>query len=216
MIPFTSSIGRAGTFLLGKIVKGLAASGIHPNVFTAFGLVIAAGAAFAFGYGKFFLGGLIVLFNGFFDMLDGRVARLTGQVSAFGGFFDSVIDRYADLAVFFGLLVYYARLGRLHYVVLVAFAMTGAIMVSYSRARAECQIPLCKVGFMERPERLVLIVIGGLFDCMAAVLWVLAIISNITVIQRIYYTWQATTHAPAPRAERTELPAKAGQRSSGH
>lgn len=200
MIPFTSSIGRGAKFLLDKIVAGLAASGIHPNVFTAFGVVIAAGAAFAFGYGKFFLGGCIVLFNGFFDILDGQVARKSGRVSVFGGFFDSAMDRYADLAVFFGLLVYYARLGRLHYVVLVAFAMTGAIMVSYSRARAECLIPLCKVGFMERPERLVLIIVGGLFDRMAAVLWVLAIISNITVIQRIYYTWQVTKSAPPPKA----------------
>jgi CDP-diacylglycerol--glycerol-3-phosphate 3-phosphatidyltransferase len=198
MLPLTSSIGRGAKFLLDKIVQVLAAWRIHPNVFTAFGLVIASAAAFAFGYGRFFLGGWIVLFNGLFDILDGQVARRTHTVSVFGGFFDSVMDRYADLAVFFGLLVYYARLGRLHYVVLVAFAMTGAIMVSYSRARAECLIPTCKVGFMERPERLVLIIIGGLFNRMAEALWVLAVISNITVIHRIYYTWQQTKPSGKP------------------
>ncbi len=192
MLPFTSHIGRAAQFLLDKIVWAMAVSRIHPNIFTGFGLVIAAAAAWAFGYGRFFLGGWIMILNGLFDMLDGRVARLTKTVTPFGGFFDSVVDRYADLAVFFGLLVYYARLGRLSYVVLVAFAMTGSIMVSYARARAECLIPTCKVGFMERPERVVLIIIGALFNRMAPALWVIAVLSNITVIHRIVYTWQVT------------------------
>jgi len=121
-------------------------------------------------------------------MTDGRVARVTNTVSSFGGFFDSVVDRYSDLALYFGLLVYYARVNRFFYVVLTALAMTGSVMVSYVRARAESQIEQCKVGFMERPERIVLLIIGGLFDRMAPVLWVIAVISNITVIHRILYT----------------------------
>ncbi len=126
-------------------------------------------------------------------MVDGRVARATNQVTMFGAFFDSVIDRYSDVALFFGLLVYYARANRFFYVVLVAFVMVSSVMVSYTRARAESLIPLCKVGFMERPERIVLIIIGALTNHMAPVLWVIAVLSLITVIHRIRYTYEQTT-----------------------
>src|SRR5262249_25818191 len=142
--------------------------------------------------GKFFWAGVVVIGAGVFDMVDGRVARETGQVTRFGGFFDSVIDRYSDLALFMGLLVYYASINRFFYIVLTAIVMTGSVMTSYARARAENVIPSCKVGFMERPERVVLIIIGALFDRMAAVLWVLAVLSNVTVIHRMIHTWEET------------------------
>jgi len=93
------------------------------------------------------------------------------------------------------LLVYYSVSGRTPYVVLAAVATAGSVMVSYARARAESLIPLCKVGFMERPERLVLLIIGGLFNRMGPVLWVIAVVSTITVIHRIVYTWQETRAA---------------------
>ena len=95
-------------------------------------------------------------------MVDGRVARETNRVTRFGGFFDSVLDRYSDLAVLVGLLVYYASINRYFYVVLTAIVMTGTVMISYTRARAENTIPRCKVGFLERPERVVLVIIGAL------------------------------------------------------
>jgi CDP-diacylglycerol--glycerol-3-phosphate 3-phosphatidyltransferase len=123
-------------------------------------------------------------------MVDGRVARATKQVTRFGGFFDSVLDRYSDLALYMGLLVYYASINRFFYIVLTAIVMTGSVMVSYARARAECTIPKCKVGFLERPERVVLIIIGALFNRMAPVLWVIAVLSNLTVIHRMIYTFQ--------------------------
>src|ERR1035438_8728726 len=110
--------------------------------------------------------------------------------AAFGGFFDSVLDRYSDLALYIGLLVYYAGINRFFYIVLTAIVMMGSVMVSYTRARAENAIPKCKVGFLERPERVVLIIIGALFDRMAAVLWVIAVLSNVTVIHRMIYTFQ--------------------------
>jgi CDP-diacylglycerol--glycerol-3-phosphate 3-phosphatidyltransferase len=125
-----------------------------------------------------------------FDMVDGRVARATSQVTRFGGFFDSVLDRYSDLALYIGLLVYYASINRFFYIVLTAIVMMGSVMVSYTRARAENAIPKCKVGFLERPERIVLIIIGALFDRMAAVLWVIAVLSNVTVVHRMIYTFQ--------------------------
>jgi len=180
-------------------VHGLALTRISPNVLTFMGLVINIAAAVLFGFANadnqrrmFIYAGLVIIGAGIFDMVDGRVARETGQVTSFGGFFDSVIDRYSDLALFFGLLVYYARANRFFYIVLVAVVMTGSVMVSYTRARAESLIGQCKVGFMERPERIVLVIIGALFNRMGPVLWVIAILSNITVVHRIVYTWRQT------------------------
>jgi CDP-diacylglycerol--glycerol-3-phosphate 3-phosphatidyltransferase len=137
-------------------------------------------------------------------MVDGRVARATNQVTTFGAFFDSVIDRYSDVALFFGLRVYYARANRFFYLLLVAFVMTSSVMVSYTRARAEALIGHCKVGFMERPERIVLVIIGALFagvGAMAPVLWVLAVLSTITVIHRIRYTYLQTKLMAETEAE---------------
>ncbi|MBV8892533.1 MAG: CDP-alcohol phosphatidyltransferase family protein, partial [Acidobacteria bacterium] len=126
----------------------------------------------------------------------------SNQVTRFGAFFDSVLDRYSDAALFFGLLVYYARGYRFFYVVLAALVMISCIMVSYTRARAESLIGTCKVGFMERPERLVLIIVGALFNRMAPVLWVIAVLSTLTVIHRMYYTWQQTEELEAGRSGR--------------
>ena len=119
--------------------------------------------------------------------------RATSQVTRFGGNFYSALDRYSDLALYIGLLVYYAGINRFFYIVLTAIVMTGSVMVSYTRARAENTIPKCKVGFLERPERVVLIIIGALFDRMAAVLWVIAVLSNVTVIHRMIYTFREAT-----------------------
>jgi CDP-diacylglycerol--glycerol-3-phosphate 3-phosphatidyltransferase len=163
-------------------------------VLTFLGLVINIVAAYLFAAGSFRWAGAVVIGAGLFDMVDGRVARETNRVTRFGGFFDSVLDRYSDLALLMGLLVYYASINRFFYVVLTAIVMTGSVMVSYTRARAENTIPKCKVGFLERPERVVLLIIGALFDRMAPVLWVIAVLSNLTVIHRMIYTWQETKH----------------------
>jgi CDP-diacylglycerol---glycerol-3-phosphate 3-phosphatidyltransferase len=111
-------------------------------------------------------------------------------VTRFGGFFDSVLDRYSDLALLMGLLVWYGSINRSFYVVLTAIVMAASVMVSYTRARAEATIPSCKVGFMERPERVVLLIIGALADRMAPVLWVIAVLGNLTVVHRMIFTWQ--------------------------
>jgi CDP-diacylglycerol--glycerol-3-phosphate 3-phosphatidyltransferase len=128
--------------------------------------------------------------RGLFDMLDGEVARVSRSETEFGAFYDSVIDRYSDVIILQGLMVYYARKQMLEYVVLVGVVFMGAVLTSYARARAESLIHKCKVGFMERPERLVLLIIGGLSNRMEAVLWILAVLGNWTVINRIYYTWK--------------------------
>ena len=198
-MTWTRGFGNACGKLLHAIVTRMALARISPNILTFLGLVINVIAAVLFGYGNaenqarlFRYAGLVVFAAGFFDLVDGRVARASNQVTRFGGFFDSVLDRYSDAALFFGLLVYYARANRFFYVVLAALVMISCIMVSYTRARAESLIGTCKVGFMERPERLVLIIIGAMFNRMAPVLWVIAVISTITVIHRMYYTWQQT------------------------
>jgi len=189
-MTFTRAIGVACNKIIRLIVRGLALSKIHPNVLTFIGLVINIGAAYTLAMGKFFAGGMIVLGAGLFDMVDGRVARETNQVTRFGGFFDSVLDRYSDCALLIGLLVYYGTINRPFYVVLTAIVMASSVMISYTRARAENTIPSCKVGFMERPERIVLLIIGALFDRMAPVLWILAVFSTLTVIHRMIYTFR--------------------------
>jgi CDP-diacylglycerol--glycerol-3-phosphate 3-phosphatidyltransferase len=191
-MTYTRAIGLIADKIICALVRTLALWRIHPNALTFLGLVINAAAAVLLARGRFQAAALVIMTAGLFDMVDGRVARSTNQVTPFGGFFDSVVDRYSDLVLLMGLLVYYASINRFFYVVLTAVVMTGSVMVSYVRARAECIIPKCKVGFMERPERIVLLIIGALFDRMAAALWVIAILSNITVIHRMLYTWQET------------------------
>lgn len=186
------SIGWFFDVIIRWIVRMLALSKIHPNYLTFIGLLINMWAAWVFSIGNFRTAGLIVIGAGLFDMVDGRVARETNRVTKFGGFFDSVLDRYSDLGLLIGLLVYYSSINRNFYVVLTAVVMVGTVMVSYTRARAENTIPRCKVGFMERPERVVLLIIGALFGVMAKALWVLAILSNITVLSRMILTWNET------------------------
>src|SRR5206468_1231872 len=203
-MTWTSAFGRACGWLLDRIVHTLALTRISPNALTFVGLMINIAAAFLFGHanaansGRMFLyAGLVIIGAGVFDMVDGRVARRTNQVTLFGAFFDSVIDRYSDVVLFFGLLVYYARINHSRYVVLTAFVMVTSLMVSYTRARAEALIGSCKVGFMERPERIVLIILGALFQwagVLAPVLWVLAVLSTITVVHRIQYTYIKTKY----------------------
>ena len=209
-MTYTRAIGLACNKIILLMVRGLALTRIHPNVLTFLGLVINGVAAALLASGKFVAAALVIIAAGVFDMVDGRVARETNQVTRFGGFFDSVLDRYSDLGLLMGLLVYYGTINRPFYVVLTAVVMTGSVMVSYTRARAENTIPKCKVGFLERPERIVLLIIGALFNRMAPVLWVIAVLSNVTVAARMIYTWQETKRledaqlraAPAPEGEK--------------
>lgn len=199
-MTFTRAIGVGGQKIVTAIVHGLSLSRIHPNVLTLLGLVINLCAAVLLAYGQFRWAGAVIIFAGLFDMVDGRVARATNRVTRFGGFFDSVLDRYSDLGLLVGLLVWYGSINRFSYVVLTAVAMAASVMISYTRARAENSIPTCQVGFMERPERVVLVIIGALFDHMAPVLWILAVLGNLTVVHRMVFTWQE-----AKRLEEAQL-----------
>ncbi len=199
MISISRKIGDGGTWILNKIVRALVRLGVSPNFLTFFGMTINVVAGFYFGYGYFRIGGLIVLGASVFDMLDGRVARESNRVSKFGAFYDSVIDRYSDMAIYLGLLIYYYQIQSMRFVIIVGLVILGSVMTSYTRARAESLISSCKVGFLERPERIVLIILGGLFNCIPQALWVILVFSHLTVVSRIYYTRKQLRAAGDPR-----------------
>ena len=199
-MTYTRAIGLGCNKIIRLIVRGLALSRIHPNVLTFLGLVINIAAAYLLAIGQQRWAGAVIIGAGLFDMVDGRVARETNRVTRFGGFFDSVLDRYSDLALLIGLLVWYGSINRPLYVVLTALVMAASVMISYTRARAENSIPTCKVGFMERPERVVLLIIGALFDRMSPVLWAIAVLGNLTVVHRMVFTYQE-----AKRLEEAQL-----------
>lgn len=185
-------LGVVGKAILNAIVNPLSALRVNPNILTLIGLAINILAAILFAKGMFTLAGLVVLFASIFDMVDGEVARRTGRVTKFGAFFDSVIDRYSDMVLLLGLVLWYAKLDRILYTSVVVMSLIGSIMTSYTRARAESLIPTCKVGFLERPERIVLLIIGSLSNRMGAAMWAMAVLTNWTVVSRICYTWQET------------------------
>jgi CDP-diacylglycerol--glycerol-3-phosphate 3-phosphatidyltransferase len=171
---------------------------VSPDVLTITGLALngVACACFAFAGGKDYTapallrtGGLVAFLASIFDMIDGRVARRRGRGTKFGAYLDSTMDRYSDMVLYMGLMILYARLNRTPLMVLVWVAAFGSFMTSYARARAESLIPRCTVGLLERPERIVLLVFGALTNRIAAVLWVIAILSNLTAVQRVVYTY---------------------------
>jgi len=186
----TRTIGRYLSWPIDRLAALLAPTGIPPNVITWAALVANLWAGVLFAVGRFAAGGGMMILAGLCDVLDGPVARRQKRVSLFGGFLDSILDRYADLILFLGLLVYYARVNRFLYAVLAGAAMAGAVMVSYAKARAESLVPTKEVGFWERPERLVLMIVGALSNRMPLALWLLAIGPNITVVHRIVNTWK--------------------------
>ena len=194
----TGFIGSVCMFPLRAIISASVALGIHPNVLTLIGVLINVGAAWALGRDHFLLAGLIMIVANIFDFIDGKVAHITNTVSRFGAFWDSTLDRFSDIALFLGLIYLYATVRRTDYVMVTALAMMFSIMTSYARARAESLIDKCKVGFMERPERIVLFMIGAFTDRMAAVLWVILVLSIVTVANRIHYTYLALNDRPIP------------------
>jgi len=191
----SQKIGQGAQIILKGIIRILAFSHITPNHLTFLGFVMSIVTAWLFARGLFTTAGVMLIVTGLFDMVDGMVARQTHCDTPFGAFLDSVTDRYSDLIVYIGLLIYYGQQDRMSYVVLVGIVMMGSVLTSYTRARAESLIDKCKVGFLERPERIVLLIIGS-FYFMDPVLWVIAVLSNWTVIHRILYTKAKMTDRP--------------------
>lgn len=176
-IRFKGVLDPAGAFL-NKL-------GIHPNTMTLLGLAGHLGAAILIAFGEIRWGGVVVLLTAPVDALDGTMARLRGKPSRFGGFLDSVVDRYAELILLGGLLVYYTQRTEWLPIVLVYVAAAGSIMVSYTKARAEGLGFKVNVGLLTRVERYIVIVPCLIFNIPLIMLWILAIFTNITAIQRI-------------------------------
>ena len=197
-MTFTGLVGTVCMFPLRAIIAASIALRIHPNTLTLIGVLINVAAAWALGRDQFRVAGVIMIVANIFDFIDGKVAHITNTVSRFGAFWDSTLDRFSDIALFLGLIYLYADLRRTDYVMVAALAMMFSIMTSYARARAESLIEKCKVGFMERPERIVLFMIGAFTDRMAAVLWVILILSIVTVANRIHYTYLVLNNRPMP------------------
>ncbi len=200
---FGASIGRGAKRILDALVEWLANGGVHPNVLTLIGVCINVFCGLLFGFGHFFWAGLVMIFANLFDMLDGSVARRTGNVTKFGAFFDSSLDRLSDMVAFIGIMFFYATNTPQRSMLNVFLAGVGlmfSVMVSYTSARSESLIPKNDVGFLRRPERIVLVIIGALStfpnstnffaNRMPAVLWVLAITGVWTFVQRMIYTWR--------------------------
>jgi len=215
-MTFTGTIGKFSMFPLRAIIQISVALGISPNTLTLIGVLINCAAGFALAHNRFVLAGVIMICANIFDFIDGKVAFITGRQSEFGAFWDSTLDRFSDLALFTGLIWLYAKLGRTDYVLITTLTLIFAIMTSYARARAECLIEKCKVGFMERPERIVLFMIGAFTNRMAAILWVILVLSILSVANRIHYTYLELNNKPMPsgvfaraffwRDERTTIP----------
>jgi CDP-diacylglycerol--glycerol-3-phosphate 3-phosphatidyltransferase len=165
---------------------------LRPNQLSCLGLVCSMVAAAAFVADQRRAGALCMALAGALDILDGSLARVSGRTSPFGAFLDSVLDRYSDLLVLAGLAFLFARLGRLDAVGAVLLAIIGTVMVSYTRARAESVDVECRVGLMERGERMLVLIAGALFDLLVPALWVVALGANATAVHRIAHTWRAT------------------------
>jgi CDP-diacylglycerol--glycerol-3-phosphate 3-phosphatidyltransferase len=199
---------RGGVYrILDPLTGWLAARRVHPNLLTTVGFLVTTGAALAFHQHAVRTAGFLVLLGGFFDILDGRVARLTGLGSKFGAFYDSTLDRVSEIAVYVGLLSLYndyrLELGDVGMIYLIMLAMAGSLMVSYTRARAEALGLDCRVGLMPRAERVVLIGAASLFFGTAwnglvlkGVIVILAVLTNITAFQRIVWVYQHAAGVP--------------------
>lgn len=195
-------IGSVSARILDLLVRSLVRLNPNPNLLSLIGLGINLWAAVLYAVGSFFAAGLVMILANIFDMLDGRVARRTGRVTRFGAFLDSSLDRLSDMVVFLGIIIYYTRDTEHHstlYAALTGAALIGSVMVSYTSARAESLIPKCDVGFLRRPERVVLLIIGSLtvwpgstspfLNKMPATIWLMTILSYWTFLQRLYHTW---------------------------
>lgn len=200
---FGASIGRGAKRIIDAMVRWLAFGGVSPNVLTVIGVTINVVCGVLFGFGEFFWAGIVLIVANLFDMLDGNVARLSGRVTKFGGFLDSSLDRLSDMVVFLGIIIFYASNTPLHsllYVFLAGVGLMFSVMVSYTTARSEGFGVKANIGFLQRPERVVLLIIGALStfpdsdsyfaNRMPQVLWVLAIGSLWTFVHRMFYIWK--------------------------
>jgi CDP-diacylglycerol--glycerol-3-phosphate 3-phosphatidyltransferase len=187
----TRAIEPITSWILKRIAGVLAFFHLTPNVLTVSGVFLNAGVAYLLLEGRFFLAGWMYLVVSMTDLLDGILARQKNMASTFGAFLDSVMDRFGDAIILTGLLLHYAIIHNVACVAITVAALCGAMIPSSTRARAECLMPKCKIGFMDRPDRVILLAIGLIFDRVPICLLLMAVSSLITIIDRIYFTRRA-------------------------
>ncbi len=190
-----NKIGHRLDPYLSCALKNILGQHTNPNVFTIMGFFATLAASLLILRGSWFLAGLAIILSGLFDLFDGVAARELEKVTVFGGFLDSVLDRYSDLLLLLALLIDCLKKGDSSLVILTSFASMGTVLIPYVRAKAEALHVPCAMGLMERAERIILLSIGTLFQWMEPVLWILAILTHFTVLQRIYYVWKRL-HSP--------------------
>jgi len=188
----SEKLGHRLDIPLAVLIKNSFLSSISPTALTLTGLILNMIASIAIVCGYWKNAAVIILFAGFFDMLDGATARVLKKTSQFGGFLDSVVDRYSDMVILIAFIIYYARMNDIFMVSLIAVTSVGCVLIPYTRAKAETFIPSCNIGIMERPERILLLSIGCFLNLFKPLFIILAILTHITVLQRIYYTWKET------------------------
>jgi len=174
---------------------------LDPNALTVTGALVSTTAAVAFALGAPRAAGLLILAGGFFDLVDGVVARERGIATRFGAFLDSTLDRWADVVLLVGISVYYAREGAPQHVALAGFALATTVLVSYTKARAQLELEHFEVGVMERAERVVVLAAGALFGLLVLALWIIAIGSAITAGQRIAFAHREMSRLDAAEAQ---------------
>ncbi len=184
-------IERGVLGLKAAVTKVVGALPISPNVLTVSSIIPTALATYYLAQGRLAVAGLWIIAAGFFDVIDGAVARATGKGSPFGAVLDSVTDRASDAFIYVGAVLYFYRIEQPFYVFLTMVALAGALMVSYTRARAENTVVDCKVGFAERGERMVLMLLALFFNKLGAGIWMLAFLSWLTTLQRLVHTHRA-------------------------
>jgi CDP-diacylglycerol--glycerol-3-phosphate 3-phosphatidyltransferase len=184
-------IERGVLGLKAAVTRVVVALRISPNVLTVSSLIPTALATYYLSQGRLTLAALWIIGAGFFDVIDGAVARALGKMSPFGAVLDSVTDRASDAFIYVGAVLYFYRIGQPLYVFLTMVALAGALMVSYTRARAENTVLDCKVGFAERGERMVLMLLGLFFHKLGAAMWMLAFLAWLTTLQRLVHTYRA-------------------------
>jgi CDP-diacylglycerol--glycerol-3-phosphate 3-phosphatidyltransferase len=177
------------------VARALLRARVRPNHLTVVGLGVSIVAALALADGRLRVGALLLALAGLFDFFDGSLARLANSVSAYGAFLDSVVDRYSDLVVLLGVVLYYHRAADTQGVLLTMITMVGTIMISYTKARAQSIGLACEIGLMERPERLIVLIAGATFNVLTPAVMVLAVLTNVTALQRILYTRRAAAAA---------------------
>ncbi len=158
---------------------------VNPNSLTVIGACVSLVAAYELAAGAFVAGGLLILAGGAFDLVDGAIARHHGSATSFGAFLDSTLDRVVDMAPLLGITLYFARQGAAGLVLLTGYTLAVSVLVSYTQAKAEQVVPDFNVGLFERGERIVLLAAGAVFGWVVLALWLVALGSSVTVVQRI-------------------------------